>query len=423
MKFFRKQWLIFLALFAFVLDACSASTQSATATISITPTSTPIPSTPTPEPINRLERICDKGRQTANETSNLPGSLVYSAEKGAFLLDLSSFHTKNIFKIVRDRYPIILISPNHDVVATTERGFENSRPVLQKIWIASRDEEFSIAFPKSEDDPYYSYLIFLDSQNILLTSQEVLDKNYVGNGTNDKVYTLSLDTKEFAPNSIFLPNFSLREHQFSGPNDNYDPPWTVYSPDFKYVAYPIQQDWDKNSILNIENGETILFDWWKIGFAYPYPFWRLDSKMLTIVKPDSASRSNYFNIGLDGGITQLTRLEDVAGDSYFLDSYGASTWSPNSRYLAFPIYRIQSNGNSGTIFVLDTQNGNVFDLCYSEAWPRLNERVFWSPDSRYLATDVEGKTQIIDIENKIIYDLDTKSQLGVLGGWVNWQIP
>ena len=423
-----SRWLTLFVLFAFLFNACSTATPSptATSTIEVTstaiPTSTSIPIIPTPQPINHLERVCDEGWATTNDTSKLPGSLVYGADNGIFLFDISSSHTKHIFKDVR-YFINFAISPGHDALSTIEYRFvgKSSKIDWQRIWVVSQDKETPIIFPETFD----AYLQFIDSQTILLVNENAAEDNYVGNGTTDKFYVLSMNTDQFTAHSVFLPNFSLREHQFSGPNDNMDPPWTLYSPDLKYVAYPIQQDWDKNFILDIQNGTTIPFDWGVSGFFAPNPFWMPNSKALTIVTPRSEPHQNYFNIALDGQVTQLTRLEDVAKDGYDIsDITNSSQWSPDSRYLAFPIY-FGGNGGYyyGTVFILDAQTGNILDLCYSEVWPKMNGGFFWSPDSRYLATDVEGKTQIIDIENKMVYDLNTKNQLGGFIGWVNWQIP
>ncbi len=432
MRVFQKrlQNLFTLVFFLSTISACSNSNQhllekvhltaTQTAQPSFTPSLTSTPTlTPTPKPINKLARVCDEGWATIQDTSNLNGSLVYSAENGVILFDISSSNTKRIFTGVR--YPDVSISPNRTTIATEETRWNGFKIIQQRIRIASNGKETSIVLPETI---WVSY--FIDDQKIFLTSQDVLDENYVGSGTTDKFYILSLDKEKFSANSVFLPKFSLREHQFKGPNDNMNPPWTEYSPNLKYVVYPIQQGWDKNFILNIENGNTTLFDWDKNSFAAPYPFWRPDSMALTIVKPDDDSRENYFNIDLGGNLTQLTRLKDIA-DWYFLESSGQ--WSPNSRFLAFPIYfsAKTTEGNSGTIYILDTQTGHILDLCYSEPWPQLNGGFTWSLDSRYLAVYESGQTHIIDLGNKVLYNIQlnkaTKLNAFPLRGWAAWELP
>lgn len=434
MRVFQKQLqnLFTLAFFLSTVSACSNSNQHLLEKVQLTETQTVQPtlkpsltstptSTLTPKPINKLEKICDEGWATTQDTSRLNGSLVYSAENGVILLDVSSSNTQKIFTDVR--YPDVSISPNRTTIATVETKWDDNgfKIIQQQIRIASSVKETSIVLPETIWD-----LSFIDEQRIFLTSQDILDENYFSSGTTDKFYIFSLDTEKFTSNSVFLPKFSLRGHEFKWETDNMDPPWTKYSPDFKYVVYPIQQGWDKNFILNIENENTILFDWQKDGFAAPYPFWRPDSMALTIVKRDIDSRENYFNIDLDGNLTQLTRLKDIA-NWYFLESSGQ--WSPNSRFLAFPIYFSvkTAEGNSGTLYILDTQTGHILDLCYSKPWPQLNGGFTWSLDSRYLAVYESGQTHIIDLENKAIFNIELDKKTGLnnftLRGWAAWELP
>jgi len=146
----------------------------------------------------------------------------------------------------------------------------------------------------------------------------------------------------------------------------------------RFVVYPQDNDdglydalWDRETNQEIAKVLT--------GLYLPPPLWLSDSHAFVVTAfPRKNSQREWFMVGVDGEIRQLTHFADIF-PKFKIGIYASV--SPDGRYLAFGM----SSENDPSISVpmdlviLDLITMDSFNTCIS-----FNSDPIWSPDSQYL---------------------------------------
>ena len=428
----KKKGLAYLVFsFLLIISACSTANVQFTPTVQpSTPTLTPTIISPTDTstvaPTMTVNQECWKVKPITEAKTEIAGSFVYyDAElKRSMFLDISSLKTK---KTLSD------FSYNSSVISPDGSTFADIDYEKNKLTVTSAIGSMSFSVP---DDAYFGG--FLSNDRIwLLVSRAVLHNYVEGVGTTGEYYILSLLTGELASYSVKLPNFRADDHPTT-----HNTSYLKYSPDLNYALYSTNASNGWNILLNLKTSEIVWSggdpDYGSIGVAQPA--WKPDSSAFTIISlsDDSKYYANFHNVYIDGEDVQITHLEQVLGESYFLNT---PYWSHNSRYLAFT-----ANSDSGlTLFIFDSQTNTLIDPCVTEN-PDESFRIwiplFWSPASDKLALTWGGKARwewidpskdkakfvqetppdvlIIDLTDRVIYKMPSSISLS---GWLSWEIP
>jgi Tol biopolymer transport system component len=318
------------------------------------------------------------------------------------------------------------ISPDGKVIITE---FNPSSWVFQT-------ESGQLSYPIPTTMPLKKFThMFLPGDQLLLEGTSLKPENHPNGGDTRDMYVFSLDTGKLTfLQSIFLP-YSV-ENPLAIRN-NYSN--ALYSPDLKFVIYPADYQGIKISILlSIQNQKVVWYGWpgSDLGFlinpladfANP-PIWRPDSSGIILDRTDDKTGiRNFYNLSIDGQVSQLTHLEQIFPSSNYVLS--SPTISPDGRYLAFVVTQDAQTfpSRNSSLWILDLKTGTILNPCITLAngagYPNFP---VWSPDSNAIAVvpDAGGSVLAVDLNRKIINDLFSKIGLtsDSLKGWVNWQIP
>jgi hypothetical protein len=178
-------------------------------------------------------------------------------------------------------------------------------------------------------------------------------------------------------------------------------PITIYDPSLTRVIYfGCEESCPVNSasggtgwpvfLYNIETNKIITSFLTQDNFGGP-PFWRPDGSAF-IMAADLVSElpinEEFFSVGRDGAIKQLTHLHDDFPQVEISDNYSLS---PDGNSLAFWLRVPSSSSTDPNLVVLDTQNGKLLDYCIHGFPYNTNPTIInypapiWSPDGTQLA--------------------------------------
>ncbi|PKN91117.1 MAG: hypothetical protein CVU44_21100 [Chloroflexi bacterium HGW-Chloroflexi-6] len=275
-----------------------------------------------------------------------------------------------------------------------------------------------------------------------------------GVGYTDTYYIYDRETGEqIESHSVFLPKFTF---DYAGGVWGAD---ISYSPDGNFVLYRSTLIDGKNaySLLDLRSSQIkwTLPESDKVlgtGDEKPYmPTWKPDANSLTYIGTSNNNKKsqNFYNISLDGTITQFTRFEDVFQPGYILNFH--PQWSSDKRYMAFKIQK-PDRLSIPELFIWDDVDKILLNPCLpvSGIEPPGAYEFDWSFDSEHIVltlsypphttstsgtADYDWRTLILDISTKTIYKLpDGKSMNNYLHlsgdvfyygivDWMDWEIP
>jgi Tol biopolymer transport system component len=151
----------------------------------------------------------------------------------------------------------------------------------------------------------------------------------------------------------------------------------------------------------------------------PLAVWSPDGEQAAIVggtqvgKFPSQVGDNLFAVNRHGKVTQLTHLAEQFGEGVNVHSL---SWSPDSRHVAFWLWRPGMEPFQWGLAILDTTTGAITDYCIStnpyaanRAWWAGLSAPIWSPDSNQLVvehwTDDAKDVILLDADQGIAYRL------------------
>lgn len=417
------------------------------ATATLPPQYTPTPAVPFHADLSCWQT---KPLQAGND---IKGSLILSYGSQYSYWDVSSFHGKNL---INDNNLGLNIPPPPDgsfiPVDMPIDVFKDHKMIL----MYPDKQPITLDLPMGEN--YYG-LTYLSNGEILveryadLASAPIDNKNYQrGVGYTVAYYIYNPKTDSLTSHSVLLPNFEF--FQYGAVYRAY----IAYSPDGKYVLYysslPGQEGKYGFSLLDLQSNQiqwTVPDEPNKalgIGESLVLmPVWKPDASSLTYIwNSDNESKNqNYYNISLDGIITQFTHFEDILPHGYIL--YSQPEWSPDMRYLALQV-EPPSRPREPELFIWDDVDKTLLNPCLPVSGMNSTHWYSWSFDSKHIAlglnslptpappgTTYSSRNFILDIPNKVIYELpnakDMRDYLKLSGNdfpysvnfWVNWEIP
>jgi hypothetical protein len=448
------QTLIVFMMLAGLGSSCkSATTESATPALPINVPTTIIPSITLPpatsSAMSRLDLSCWPVKPL-QEGNNIKGSLIYAnyaihtvETNHIFVWDVSSFHSKALkfdSKLIDDN--VSLISSDGEFIAVSSG---------KSLKLISSGDERSFPLP-NEHVVLRDYLP--DGRILLVDMQNRFDNYREGAaGFTDTYYILSPPTGEIIKRSVFLPNLA----------SNWKGILVIqYSPDMKYVLYRSASDEHniKFTLYDLAKNEIVwigpLRDPSLRNDSYTIPAWRPDSRSLTNMYYNENGK-NYYSISLDGEVSPITSF----GIDFFESTFSSNSWwsvyavfpnwSPNGRYLVSSGF--QDHGSS-SMNIWDDKEKVGYKPCLPDEEHSTTDvyHTYWSfVDSSHFMVHLSFapptpttpdapqpwkifKTYILDLDNKIIYELPEESKRGefstlyqegnnLLLGWVNWEIP
>jgi len=407
----------------------------------------PLQNTPTPTFPFHTDLSCWQMEPLQAE-NDIKGSLVFQYSRdGYFYWDVSSFHGK--FLADESNFGLPLPPPDGRYISFESNDF--------KIVLTFPDHSsVTLDLPLTENGYNLDYLLngeILAAPYANLFSAPIDNKNYQkGAGYTVAYYIYDIKTSSLTSHSVLLPNFDF--FQYGGVYWAY----IAYSPDGKYVldrsALPGQEGKSGFSLLDLQSNQikwTVPEEADKalgIGELGPFmPAWKPDASSLTYIwNSDNESKDqNYYNISLDGAITQFTRFEGILPHGYIL--YSQPQWSPDMRYLALQVQE-HDRPREPELFIWDGVNKTLLNPCLPVNGIDPTYSYGWSFDSKHIALGLSslvtpssvGDTYssqniILDIPNKAIYELpnakDMRDYLKLSGDeypysvnyWLNWEIP
>ncbi len=289
-----------------------------------------------------------------------------------------------------------------------------------------------------------------------LLSRPDENKNYQKDvGYTDTYYIYDSKTgSQLEEHSILLPNFTFFFEAGVYGKD------ISYSPDGHYVLYrskPSSENGkDVYSLLDLRSNQVK----WIVPVSKPTegaidegpaaPTWKPDGSGLTYIwiSDNEGKEQNFYNIALDGTVSQITRFEEVFPPGYIL-AFNPQ-WSPDGRYMAFKVRKAPYPSEDVEIFVWDDVKKSLLNPCLVVSTPvPLNSiGIDWSFDSEHLVVRLPNwltpystgsayhkRNFILDVPVKVIYELpDDKAMREYMeitddafsysiGNWLNWEIP
>ncbi len=338
------------------------------------------------------------------------------------VLNLKTGKTKGLWNIFSPQY----ISPDGKIIIT-----EFGQPSWKFL-----TEKGELSYPIGTVTPLKSVgFKFLSDHQLLLEGPSLNEKYDTGNGIARDMYTFSFDTgKATFLRSVFLPYHILASSETS--HNNYGE--GLYSTNLKYILYPADDQGEKAVILLDVESQKIIWRGWPrsnsmfsftVG-ADPRPIWRTDSSGIILYKADeNTGIENFYNLSIDGQVSQLTHLEDISPS---LQPYSISgpALSPNGQYLAFAISHsaLTFPVTNSLLLILDLKTGAIINPCVPLEYAAGGVPYpIWSSDSNAIAVfpDAGGDIVAVDLKEKTIYNIFPKTGLfpGSLLGWIDWEIP
>jgi hypothetical protein len=386
--------------------------------------------------------------------SDIKGSLVLDySHAGYFYWDVSSFHGKNLINDVN--LGLNISPPPNGSFMPVDMPIDELNDHRMVLMYPDK-QPVTLDIPMSEN--YYG-LTYLSNGEIHLgraaawAGDPIDNKNYrQGVGYTVVYYIYDPKTGRLESHSVLLPNF---EFLYSG---GVHQAYIAYSPDGRYVVYrsslPGQEEKRGFSLLDLQSNQikwTVPEEANKVtGIGESLnrmPVWKPDASSLTYIwNSDNESKDqNYYNISLDGTITQLTRFEDILPHGYIL--YSQPEWSPDMRYLALQVQE-PDHPREPELFIWDDVNKTLLNPCLPVSGIDPIHWYSWSFDSKHIALGLNSLPTpvppeqthsslnfILDIPNKVVYELpnakDMRKYLNLSGDdypysvnyWLNWEIP
>jgi hypothetical protein len=380
--------------------------------------------------------------------NDIKGSLVFQYSRaGYFYWDVSSFHGE--FLANETNYGLPLPPPDG-----TYMPIESNNHKVMLMF--PNYPSITLDFPMGEDYYDLTYLLngkILATPGVSLISDPIDNKNYQkGIGYTVVYHIYDPKTGSLTSHSVLLPNFKFFLH------GGVFMAYIAYSPDGKYVLYrselPHQEGKSGFSLLDLQSNQikwTVPEEANKvtgIGESQAFmPVWKPDAGSLTYIwNSDNKSKDqNYYNISLDGAITQFTRFEDILPHGYIL--YSQPQWSPDMRYLALQVQEAD-HPREPELFIWDDVNKTLLNPCLPVSGINPIYSYGWSFDSKHIALGLyslptpspvgdtySSRNIIFDIPNKVIYGLpnakDMRDYLKLSDNefsysahiWLNWEIP
>lgn len=446
-----------LAVLGWICSGCAASmeivptqthsTPQITATATLPPQDTSTPVFPFHTDLSCWQT---KPLQPGND---IKGSLTLSYGNQDFYWDVSSFQGKLLTN--KARYGLGF-SPSPDgsfiPIDMPVDELNDHRMIL----MYPDKQPVTLDIPMGENSYGLTYLF---NEKILaerygdLASNPIDNKNYQqGVGYTVVYYIYDPKTGNLESHSVLLPNF---EFLYSG---GVNRAYIAYSPDGKHVVYrsslPGQEKKRGFSLLDLQSNQikwTVPEEANKVtGIGESLnvmPVWKPDGSSLTYIwHSDNENKDqNYYNISLDGTITQFTRFEDILPHGYIL--YSQPEWSPDMRYLALQIEE-PDHPREPELFIWDDANKILLNPCLPVSGMNYIHWYSWSFDSKHIVLGFNslqtpappGQTYssrnfILDIPNKVTYELpgaqDMREYLKLSGNdypygavyWLNWELP
>jgi len=366
------------------------------------------------------------------EQHSLSGSLLYTFVKmdsdratamsdAPAVFNLNNGQSKGLMDFIPKE-----ISPDGKVIITE---FNTSS------W-AFQTENGKFSYPIPTIMPLKSFIhVFLPNDQLLLEGTSPKPQNHSNVGDTRDMYVFSLDTGKLTfLQSVFLP-YSVRNP--SAIRNDYSN--AVYSPNLEFVLYPANyQDTKISILLSIQDQKIVWYGWpgSDLGFLINpladfanLPIWKPDSSGVILDRTDDKTGiRNFYNLSLDGQVSQLTHLEELFPSSNYV--LASPAISPDGHFLAFVLAQdVQTFPlRNSSLLILDLKTGIIINPCITLAngagYPNFP---IWSPDSSAIAVipDAGSFVVAVDLNRKAIYDIFPKTGLTAdsLLGWVNWQIP
>lgn len=453
-KFFYLYLPFILVALGWVCSGCTAPAKIVPAQTRNIPRATPMTTatlplqyTPTPAFPFRTDLSCWQ-MEPLEAGNNIKGSLVFQYNRaGYFYWDVSSFHGK--FLADESNYGAPLSSPDGRYISFESNDFKN-------VLMFPDDSSGTLDLPPTENGYNLIYLLngeILAAPYVNLFSAPIDNKNYQrGVGYTVIYYIYDPKTNSLTSHSVLLPNFEF--FQYGAVYWAY----IAYSPDGKYVLYysslPGQEGKYGFSLLDLQSGQikwTVPEEVNKtlgIGESLMFmPVWKPDGSSLTYIwnSNDESKNQNYYNISLNGTITQFTHFEDILPHGYIL--YSQPEWSSDMRYLALQV-EPPSRPREPELYIWDDIDKTLLNPCLPVNGMDSTHWYNWSFDSKHIALGLSslptpappGNTYssrnfILDIPNKAIYELpnakDMREYLNLSGDdypysaihWLNWENP
>lgn len=188
-----------------------------------------------------------------------------------------------------------------------------------------------------------------------------------------------------------------------------------------YVGQGPQGSFDRNITLwDLKNKKTLTQLTYFDPEIWNYPLWSLDGNDFVM----AYKWFDWYQVTREGKVKQLTQLKGIV--DYKL-SFKNSTRSPDGRFLAFGMVYSLPNGEETHFryLILDLSADPVTGFCLGpekQLELSVEPRLYWSPDSRYLAIsdyslkDFERIMVLTDVINQKAYRLT--DHFYVLQGWI-----
>ena len=461
--------LMILIIFGLIIMGCSSpsrivpiETQSAvktmptiiaTMTASAAPQNTPtmtaimtVTSTPQSMPIKMAPFYADLScwqMKSLQAGSGIKGSLLFAyGDSGFFYWDVSSFHAK----FFADKIPGWGLLLSSKTMPPDRSSIPIDSPEHKILFTAIDHSSVTLNIPPGGH--YFNYLlngkiIFApdDSQLDPPVDNEIYQEG-VGYTTTYYIYDPKTG-EQLESHSVFLPKFT-----FYHPGAGIYFAQISYSPDGKFVLY-------RSTLLNGKDGFSLLdlssnqVKWTipesnkingvgEIQNGYSEPTWRPDAGSLTYIwaSKDTEKTQNFYDITLDGTITQFTRVDEVFQSGYALNYQ--PKWSPDNHYMVFTV-QMSEHPYDRELFIWDDVNKILLDPCLPVNYYGFD----WSLNSKHLLIGLPYSDKpshvlrhlMLDIPNKLIYELpndeDMRNYLKLSGNisnysngfWMNWEIP
>jgi hypothetical protein len=331
-----------------------------------------------------------------------------------------------------------------------DRGFVPIGMSQNKIILTSPTNSsvtFDLPIPPGNDG-----LNYLINGQILAASSSTLLRRPVDNevyqkgvGYTDTYYIYDQKTgDQIESHSVFLPKFTF----FYAGGAYFAN--ISYSPDGNFVLYrsKLLDGKDGFSLLDLRSNQVkwTLPESNKVNGAgdnLPYmPTWKPDASSLTYIWASNSENKdqNFYDISLDGTITQFTRFEEIFQPGYILNFN--PQWSPNQRYMAFRIQK-PDHPLEFELFIWDDVSKTLLNPCLPVKGIEPYYGIDWSFDSEHIILGLPYPDMpsprlqhlMLDIPDRAIYELPTdkamRDYLGLSGNvspygngqWMNWEIP